>query len=38
VLDLGVPSQVAREFGLVMVDATFASPVNFRPSSTAPTS
>ena len=32
VLDLGVPSQVAREFGLaLLVDATFASPVNFRP-------
>jgi len=32
VLDLGVPSQVAREFGLaLMVDATFASPINFRP-------
>jgi cystathionine beta-lyase/cystathionine gamma-synthase len=32
VLDLGVPSQVAREFGLaLLVDATFASPINFRP-------
>ena len=32
VLDLSVPSQVAREFGLaLLVDATFASPVNFRP-------
>ena len=32
VLDLGVPSQVAREFGLaLLVDGTFASPINFRP-------
>jgi cystathionine beta-lyase/cystathionine gamma-synthase len=32
VLDLSVPSQVAREFGLaLLVDGTFGSPVNFRP-------
>jgi len=32
VLDLSVPSQVAREFGLaLLVDGTFASPINFRP-------
>lgn len=32
VFDLGVAAQVAREFGLaLMVDATFASPINFRP-------
>jgi cystathionine beta-lyase/cystathionine gamma-synthase len=32
VLDLGVPSQVAREFGLaLLVDGTFGSPINFRP-------
>ncbi|HKP28502.1 MAG TPA: PLP-dependent aspartate aminotransferase family protein [Gemmatimonadales bacterium] len=32
VVDLGVPSQVAREFGLaLLVDSTFASPINFRP-------
>jgi cystathionine beta-lyase/cystathionine gamma-synthase len=32
VLDLGPVAQVAREFGLaLLVDATFASPINFRP-------
>ena len=32
VLDLGPIAQVAREFGLaLLVDATFASPINFRP-------
>ena len=32
VVDLGPVSQVAREFGLaLLVDATFASPINFRP-------
>ncbi len=32
VLDLGPVAQTAREFGLAMlVDATFASPINFRP-------
>ena len=32
VLDLGAVAQVAREFGLaLLVDATFASPINFRP-------
>ena len=32
VVDLEIVSQVAREFGLaLLVDATFASPVNFRP-------
>jgi cystathionine beta-lyase/cystathionine gamma-synthase len=32
VLDMTVPSQVAREFGLaLLVDGTFASPINFRP-------
>ncbi len=32
VLDLGVAAQVAREFGLaLLVDGTFASPINFRP-------
>ena len=32
VLDLGVPSQVAREYGVaLLVDGTFASPMNFRP-------
>jgi cystathionine beta-lyase/cystathionine gamma-synthase len=32
VLDLQVVAQVAREFGLaLLVDATFASPINFRP-------
>ncbi len=32
VLDLGPVAQVAREFGIaLLVDATFASPINFRP-------
>jgi len=32
ILDLGPVAQVAREFGLaLLVDATFASPINFRP-------
>jgi cystathionine beta-lyase/cystathionine gamma-synthase len=32
VVDLGPVAQVAREFGLaLLVDATFASPINFRP-------
>ena len=32
VLDLAPVAQVAREFGLaLLVDATFASPINFRP-------
>jgi cystathionine beta-lyase/cystathionine gamma-synthase len=32
VIDLSVPSQVAREFGIaLLVDGTFASPINFRP-------
>jgi cystathionine beta-lyase/cystathionine gamma-synthase len=32
VIDLTVPSQVAREFGVaLLVDGTFASPINFRP-------
>jgi cystathionine beta-lyase/cystathionine gamma-synthase len=32
VIDLAVPAVVAREFGLaLLVDATFASPINFRP-------
>jgi cystathionine beta-lyase/cystathionine gamma-synthase len=32
VVDLTVPSQVAREYGLaLLVDGTFASPMNFRP-------
>jgi cystathionine beta-lyase/cystathionine gamma-synthase len=32
VLDLAVPAVVAREYGLaLLVDATFASPINFRP-------
>jgi cystathionine beta-lyase/cystathionine gamma-synthase len=32
ILDLGPIAQVAREFGLaLLVDATFASPINFRP-------
>ncbi len=32
VIDLGPIAQVAREFGLaLLVDATFASPINFRP-------
>jgi cystathionine beta-lyase/cystathionine gamma-synthase len=32
VIDLGPVAQVAREFGLaLLVDATFASPINFRP-------
>ena len=32
VLDLGPVAQVANEFGLaLLVDATFASPINFRP-------
>jgi cystathionine beta-lyase/cystathionine gamma-synthase len=32
VLDLRVPARLAQEFGLaLLVDATFASPINFRP-------
>jgi cystathionine beta-lyase/cystathionine gamma-synthase len=32
VVDLNVPSQVAREYGVaLLVDGTFASPMNFRP-------
>lgn len=32
VVDLSVPSQVAREYGVaLLVDGTFASPMNFRP-------
>jgi cystathionine beta-lyase/cystathionine gamma-synthase len=32
VIDLGPVAQIAREFGLaLLVDATFASPINFRP-------
>lgn len=32
VLDVGIVAQAAREFGLaLLVDATFASPMNFRP-------
>ncbi|MCI0372612.1 MAG: PLP-dependent aspartate aminotransferase family protein [candidate division NC10 bacterium] len=32
VVDLGTAAQLAREFGLaLLVDATFASPINFRP-------
>jgi cystathionine beta-lyase/cystathionine gamma-synthase len=32
VIDLGPIAQIAREFGLaLLVDATFASPINFRP-------
>jgi cystathionine beta-lyase/cystathionine gamma-synthase len=32
VIDLAVPSQMAREYGLaLLVDGTFASPMNFRP-------
>ena len=32
VLDLAPIAQVAREFGLaLLVDGTFASPINFRP-------
>ena len=32
VVDLTVPSQVAREYGVaLLVDGTFASPMNFRP-------
>lgn len=32
VLDLAVPARIAREYGLaLLVDSTFASPINFRP-------
>jgi cystathionine beta-lyase/cystathionine gamma-synthase len=32
VVDLGAPAAIAREFGVaLLVDATFASPINFRP-------